>query len=48
MLALPIWVDQFRVAQRIVNRGFGESLMWYDVKPDKLEAKITKLMNDPR
>ena len=48
MLAIPIWADQFRIAQRIVNRGFGESMMWYDVTAEKLEKTIDEIINNPR
>ncbi|MCL4131283.1 UNVERIFIED_CONTAM: hypothetical protein GTU68_040772 [Idotea baltica] len=48
LLALPIFGDQERNAQRINNKGFGTFLFWEDLTSDLLHSTIENLIRNPK
>ena len=48
LLALPVFGDQVRNGQRIVNKGFGTYLEWEDLTEELIISTIEELIQNPR
>lgn len=48
LLALPIFGDQERNAQRIKNKGFGQFLHWENLTVDNFVDSVNEVIGNPK